>query len=70
MNDEEIQQMSEYLMYLRQRESNRLEELRRNGSLCEFILNLHQEMIYKYPDMIEHNYTEEEIDDMMGGRNE
>lgn len=70
MNDEEILQMSEYLMYLRQRESNRLEELRRNGDLCEFILNLHQEMIDKYPDMIEHNYTEEEIDGMMGGRNE
>ena len=61
MNDD-IQYMQEFMQMIRRRQSEKLDILRRNGGLCEFILNLHQEMIDKYPDMIEHNYTEDEIE--------
>ena len=50
----------ELLQYIRNERSQRLEEARKAGMLCDYILNKHKEMMEKYPEMIAHVYTDEE----------
>ena len=61
MNDD-IQYMQEFMQMIRRRQSEKLDKLRRSGELRNYILYLHQSMTDKYPDMIEHTYTEDEIE--------
>ena len=59
-------ELVEYLMSIRSRKSELLDRLKQQGKLAAYILDLNREMIEKYPDMVEHVYTKEEIDDTMG----
>ena len=59
-------ELVEYLMSIRSRKSELLNRLKQQGKLAAYILDLNQEMIEKYPDMVEHVYTKEEIDDTLG----
>jgi len=65
--EENYNAMQEYLRFIRQRESEKLDRLKQSGKLPEYILNLNGEMIEKYPEMIARVYTKEEIDDGQGG---
>ena len=60
--DQNFNELKEYLLYIKNRENRYLEELRQSGNLATYILNLHQEMADKYPQMIVKVYTQEEID--------
>lgn len=62
MNDNEIN-VEEFVLEIRQRQSQFLEQLRRSGRLHQYLLELNEEMNAKYPEMIVKTYTKEEIDD-------
>ena len=64
---ENFGEIREYLLYLRQKESGKLDELYRAGKLRDYLLQLNKEMISKYPEMIERVYSEEEIEQGPGG---
>lgn len=66
MNDS-YNDLKEYLLYIKYRESKHLEDLRNTGQLESHTLNLHQYMIDKYPEMIAKIYTKEEIEQGPGG---
>ena len=67
MNDENIY-YDEFLQYIRWSESKKLDVYREFGRLPEYILNMHKEMIEKYPEMIVKIYTDEELE--KEGRNQ
>ena len=62
MNDNEIN-VEEFVLGIRQRQSQFLEQLRKSGRLHQYLLELNEEMNAKYPEMIVKIYTKEEIDD-------
>ena len=62
MNDNEIN-VEEFVLEIRQRQSQFLEQLRKSGRLHQYLLELNEEMNAKYPEMIVKIYTKEEIDD-------
>ena len=63
MNNEENNAFYEHLQYIKYKQDRIMDELRQTGKLNQYILDLHKEMILKYPEMIVQIYTREEIDE-------
>jgi hypothetical protein len=66
MENEDIN-YSEFLQYIRNKHSVFLNELRESGKLDQYLVDLHQRMLEKYPEMIEKIYTDDGI--IEGGMN-
>ena len=67
MNGDNFSEVQEYLLNIRREKSALLDYLKERGKLADYILDINLEMIQKYPEMITHIYTKEEIDDGRGG---
>ena len=65
--NENFSEVQEYLLHLRREKSALLDHLRQTGRLADYIMNMNMQMMEKYPEMITHVYTREEIDDGRGG---
>lgn len=68
--NENYNNLQEHLLFIRQREAQKLEELRQSGQLLQYTLDLHKDMMEKYPEMITRVYTKEEVESEMGDNNE
>lgn len=64
---ENFNELKEYLLYIRQKENQKLEFLKERGELGTYIFNLHQKMLIKYPEMIDKIITENGIENGPGG---